>query len=49
MSTGDTPQTHDTPSEGSVRGECTLTERTVGEAAAFKAVLAYINNGWKAE
>ena len=23
--------------------------RTAGEAAAFKAVLAYINNGWKAE
>ena len=23
--------------------------RTAGEAAAFQAVLAYINNGWKAE
>ena len=23
--------------------------RTVGEVAAFQAVLAYINNGWKAE
>jgi hypothetical protein len=24
-------------------------ERTAGEVAAFKAVLAYINNGWQAE
>jgi hypothetical protein len=23
--------------------------RTAGEVAAFQAVLAYINNGWKAE
>jgi hypothetical protein len=23
--------------------------RTAGEAAAFQAVLAYVNNGWKAE